>query len=711
MEQISRLTPRVGLCAPAEDSSTKWGRRLCDHVWPTSFGRDKTHERWTSASVASLARRQAAVLYPVVLLGIAILFARSHFLTVAQASPAVDFEAFPLLQYETFSAGMSKAAPVMLGAWGSSALNGALAAATVIVADSGQQSEGPGGEGQAPDEKLLEHPLLQQQLRSLSKKNIYIFRATHVPVALVDALLDRAQNVLLLLPPRAPEETGESGALDEAQVSEAERKRVYALEQRLITRFSAGACVFAFETPELATLYEELREQQTRFLANPNSLYANSLLPAFLYKGLAPTVSIQRGPLPPSHFAAGLQSASRLSAPLQGRNVFAWLPGRRPQEGGAAPTIAIVAHYDAFAAVPHLAFGAEGNGSGVAALMELARIFSRLYSGADQEDSQSAKAGSREPGNYSLLFLLADAGAADFAGAAQWLAKTEPRILESITYVLCLDDIAASPQLYLHTAKKYKEPRVRKLLQSLETAFVQSDLLLTLDPRKIVVQTPPKPFWAHEHFTMKKVIAGTLSSKPHGGGLWVRSSILDQNSSAKSRENLLRVVGALAEGLAHFVYEVDDFSVNIIEGSNRPLASFLHSWLSLASRSPRFYAFRQADKNAAKRNQTHAPSGAFADELHARLEKLVPSAQSQTFSLPASGTVFTYEPPMFLSVIETRPVLFDILCLFTAVAYCFTIYYSIVGWHFVLPAISNLTASVGALVAGAGHERPSRKAA
>nr|CEL67349.1 TPA: hypothetical protein BN1204_031500 [Neospora caninum Liverpool] len=756
MAQISPC--RAGPRAPAEKTSGECSGRLPGRVWQSSLGREKRRaDSWAYGGFPSLSHRQAAALYPPLLLGITLLFAAYGVSPFVQATPIADFEAFPLLQYETSASntpGSPKAAPVLLGAWGSSALNSALAVATIVADQVGsagergatepqQQTGGEGATGVASGvldddgaASLLQQPMIQEQLRGLAKKNIYIFRATEVPVVLVDALLDRAQNVLLLLPPRGEEETdGDSDALSLASEDRPgkrengegegnasrrphmpalrEAARVRSLEQRLISRFSAGACLFAFETPQLAALYEELRDHQTRLLASPGSLPASSLLPAFLHRGLAPTLSIQRAPLPASHFAAGLRDSIRLSAPFEGRNMFAWLPGRRPQEDGPAPAVAIVAHYDAFAAAPHLALGAEGNGSGVAALIELARLFSRLYTGADQDGSPTSANGGAspiEPGNYSLLFLLADAGGADFAGAAQWLAKTDPRVLESISYVLCLDDIAASPQLYLHTAKKYKEPRVRKLLQNLEKAFVQAGLSLSLEPRKIVVRTPPKPFWVHEHFTMKKVIAGTLSSKPHATGLWARSSILDQSSSAQSRANLLRVVGAIAEGLAHFVYEVEDSSVKIMDGLNRPLAPFLHAWLGRASRSPRFYAFRQTDQNVARKNHTQAPSAAFADALHAALDKLAPPAQSQTFSLPASGTVFTYEPPMFLSVVETRPAIFDILCLLAAVAYCFTIYYSIVGWQLVLPAISNLTSSVVSLVSGSTRSS-SRKSA
>ena len=62
-------------------------------------------------------------------------------------------------------------------------------------------------------------------------------------------------------------------------------------------------------------------------------------------------------------------------------SIEAVLRGNHGENGGnePQPTVVIVAHYDSDSVAPSLPSGVNSNGSGIAVLMELARIFGKLY--------------------------------------------------------------------------------------------------------------------------------------------------------------------------------------------------------------------------------------------------------------------------------------------------------------------------------------------
>lgn len=73
------------------------------------------------------------------------------------------------------------------------------------------------------------------------------------------------------------------------------------------------------------------------------------------------------------------------------------------------PTIAVVAHYDSGSIITELSSGAESNASGVAVLLELARIFSALYSN------------SKSRPQFNIVFVLTGGGKLNYYGSKKWL--------------------------------------------------------------------------------------------------------------------------------------------------------------------------------------------------------------------------------------------------------------------------------------------------
>jgi hypothetical protein len=161
------------------------------------------------------------------------------------------------------------------------------------------------------------------------------------------------------------------------------------------------------------------------------------------------------------------------------------------------PTVALVAHYDTFGIAPvsttsllrslffplnlflpilqGLSTGANSNAGGVVALLELARLFSKLYTTQ------------KSPPSYNLLFVITGGSRLNFAGSRNWLNTVEPRVLESLEFVLCLDTILGastdkngSSPLFLHVSRSPKDATIANFHQVGVFLFLFSSSLSSL---------------------------------------------------------------------------------------------------------------------------------------------------------------------------------------------------------------------------------------
>ena len=78
------------------------------------------------------------------------------------------------------------------------------------------------------------------------------------------------------------------------------------------------------------------------------------------------------------------------------------LSGRGDED--TLPTVLVVAHYDASGAAPGLSYGSDSNASGVVMLLELARLWHKLYSSSKSIPS------------FNLIFLLSGGGKINYFG-------------------------------------------------------------------------------------------------------------------------------------------------------------------------------------------------------------------------------------------------------------------------------------------------------
>ena len=381
-------------------------------------------------------------------------------------------------------------------------------AAALLVALVGGESEVPEFEAY----RMVEYDFREQRLGSRQGKvsmgavtpaaataarRMVVVTFEQATVELVDQLLGekKAGGLLIVLP--SPESMASVGA--------ASAERFRALERSLMHRHVPVPVYFAFDGPDTQKLVEQLDS------------------------GVGDAQLVAHGTV------AGAKKSS-----VQVANMHGWLAGKGKTGEGieTLPVIAVVASFDAVAVAPELAVGANANGSGMIAILQLARMFSRLY------------AGSRQQGKYSLIFVLTAAGKLDYAGTRYWLEQTDSRLLDRIEFALCLDSIGLGDSIYVHTSKqpsKDKVPAVAKLFGTLKSAAQEMLPALPLEIVRKKINVSDAVAWEHEQFSRKDILAVTLSGHAtHDPAL--RASVLDRtvDSEVLSR-NILFVANSIAK--------------------------------------------------------------------------------------------------------------------------------------------------------------------
>ncbi|KAM3191372.1 hypothetical protein ACQJBY_068951 [Aegilops geniculata] len=227
-------------------------------------------------------------------------------------------------------------------------------------------------------------------------------------------------------------------------------------------------------------------------------------------------------------------------------NIQGWLPGSKG-EGDAEqlPTIAIVANYDTFGAAPALSVGSDSNGSGAVALLEIARIFSRLYSSP------------KTRGKFNLLFGLTSGGPYNYNGTSKWLRSFDQRGRESIDYAICLNSVGSwSNDLWMHVSKPPENPYIKQIFEDFSDISKEMGISVGIKHKKINVSNS-RVAWEHEQFSRFRVTALTLSE-------------------LSTPPEFLESTGGL--------YDTSSLAIS---------PHYIQSWLDLFSRTPRVAPFLQ----------------------------------------------------------------------------------------------------------------------
>ncbi|XP_071402787.1 BOS complex subunit NCLN [Centroberyx affinis] len=232
-------------------------------------------------------------------------------------------------------------------------------------------------------------------------------------------------------------------------------------------------------------------------------------------------------------------------------NTIVTLEGVLPGAGEDPPTIVITAHYDSYGLAPWLSPGADSNGSGVTILLELARLFQKLYSSPS----------TRPP--YHLMFSLTGGGKYNFLGTKRWIEENldhaESSLLhDNVAFVLCLDTLANGDELYMHVSRPPKpETPMHSFIQQLEevvsSRFPWVRLGMVHKKINLVESTVA---WEHERYGLRRIPGFTLSHLEDPKAE-LRGSMLDTMSQVDFRK-LKRNGIIIAESLARYMYNLSD---------------------------------------------------------------------------------------------------------------------------------------------------------
>ncbi|KAH9499321.1 tRNA (cytosine-5-)-methyltransferase ncl1 [Bulinus truncatus] len=395
--------------------------------------------------------------------------------------------------------------------------------------------------------------IINMEARSIDSKLLTrrcaIARLQDVTIAKYKDLMTQNAGALLVILPK-----------NLTELSSEDKQHLQNLEQELLQEPSTVPVYFALESEYINDIYTDVQEGSSGDDA-PTAWEA--LLSSALANGFQLVLSGN-----PAEPMADFEIVN-----IQGR-----LSGYGIEE--QLPSIVISAHYDSSGIAPSLAYGVDSNGSGVIILLELARLFSKLYTN------------SRTHAKYNLVFLLSGGGKFNYQGSKKWIEDNfeaaEGNILSDVAFVLCLDTLGATENITLHVSKPPKE-------DSSGGQFFQhiSDVASEYFPEVKVGMVHKKInlademlAWEHERFSIKRMLAFTLSHlESHKSP--ERTTILDTrekvSSSVLSRNSQL-----IAEALARQIYNLTS------QGSFRMFTDTLavedtvvESWLDYIGSSPR----------------------------------------------------------------------------------------------------------------------------
>ncbi|TYI26009.1 hypothetical protein ES332_A05G086400v1 [Gossypium tomentosum] len=348
----------------------------------------------------------------------------------------------------------------------------------------------------------------------------------------------------------------ENGGNKQVHEKEQLKNLLAELEQLLIHANIPYPVYFAFENDEIDTVLADIKKNDA--IGQPATATTGG------YKLVIPT------PEP-----------KKVASPTI-TNIQGWLSGLKADgDTNQLPTIAIVASYDTFGAAPALSVGSDSNGSGVVALLEIARLFSLLYSNP------------KTRGRYNLLFGLTSGGPYNYNGTQKWLRSFDQRLRESIDYAICLNSIGSwDNELWIHVSKPPENGYIKQIFEGFSNVAEEMDIKVGLKHKKINISNP-RVAREHEQFSRLRVTAATLSEISTAPELLQGTGGLYDSRQFVNETAITRGVKLVAESLARHIYGHQGKNVQIFAdgGSLAVNPAYIQSWLDLLSQTPRVAPF------------------------------------------------------------------------------------------------------------------------
>ncbi|XP_041836734.1 nicalin-1 [Melanotaenia boesemani] len=347
-------------------------------------------------------------------------------------------------------------------------------------------------------------------------------------------------------------------------------------------------------------------------------------------------------------------------------NAIVTLEGVLPGAGEDAPTIVLTAHYDSYGLAPWLSYGADSNGSGVTILLELARLFQKLYSSSSTRPQ------------YNLMFSLTGGGKYNFLGTKRWIEENldhaESSLLhDNVAFVLCLDALAKGDELYAHVSRPPKpDTPVHSFIQLLEevvsSRFPWVKVGLVHKKINLVESTVA---WEHERYSLRRILGFTLSHLEDPKSE-LRGSVLDTMSHVDFRK-LKRNGIIIAEALARFMYNLSD------KGSPRDVQVFKGQMDFQDSRMSSLMSFLTSVPRATQLLDKEPSQILLVNSLEHEFKRYLQQVYRHTFRQDKRDPDITFYDQMNQPVVmyRVKPAAFDLFLGGCIAAYLGIVYYTI----------------------------------